>query len=89
MLSTPWHKISDGNYKLILAVAVLESTAGIFTADDTRGGVRQALGTVLCKRQGLGPVSRLSFPAQPFLPAALQENCCSPIVASACFGFGR
>ena len=52
MLSTPWHKVSDGNYKLILAVAALESTAGIFTADDTRS---ETGFSVLCKRQGLGP----------------------------------
>lgn len=37
MLSTPWHEISDGNYKLILAVAALESIADILTAEDTQG----------------------------------------------------
>lgn len=72
------HKISDRNYRLILAIAVLESNADIFTEEDTQG--ERGLGTGLCKRQGLGAkVSRLwSFPAQPFLHAVLQESYRSP-----------
>lgn len=84
MLSTPWHKISDGNCKLILAVAVLESIAGIFTAEDTPGetGFRNCS----VQKAGLGPRS-LGFLSllSPFSMQFCRRTTALQIVASDCF----
>lgn len=52
-LSTHGHKIIDRRYGLILALAVLESSAGISTEEGTED--ERGLGSGQFKRQGLSP----------------------------------
>lgn len=74
------HKRSDPNYRLMLAVAGLESKAGIFTEEDTEG--ERGWGLACAKGRTWAQISRFqSFPAQPFFHAVLQKNYALQIVS--------
>lgn len=77
MLSTCWHKISDGNRGLILAIGVLESDTDLFTEGDSED--KRGLGGGQSKMLDLSPgLQAPVLPCSALHPSSFPGELCSP-----------